>query len=96
MNAETRLVSPAAAITSAEERVARHDWHRLAADLDAQGCAVLEKLLTPEECADLAALYPNEQHFRSHIHMARHGFGKGEYRYFTYPLPSLEIGRAHV
>jgi hypothetical protein len=92
MNVETRLVSPAAAITSTEERVARYDWHRLAADLDAQGCAVLEKLLTPEECADLAALYPNEQHFRSHIHMARHGFGKGEYRYFTYPLPSLVAG----
>ena len=52
------------------------------------GCAVLKALLTPDECQRIAALYPQEQHFRSHIHMARHGFGKGEYRYFKYPLPS--------
>jgi len=50
---------------------------------------VLPKLLTAVECEDVAALYPREEHFRSHIHMARHGFGKGEYRYFKYPLPDL-------
>ena len=49
----------------------------------------MEGLLAPEECVALAALYPQEEHFRSHIHMARHGFGKGEYRYFKYPLPDL-------
>jgi len=49
----------------------------------------MEKLLSPEECAEIAALYPHEEHFRSHIVMARHGFGKGEYRYFKYPLPAL-------
>ena len=54
-----------------------------------RGCAVLPKLLTAAECKDIAALYPHEEHFRSHIHMARHGFGKGEYRYFKYPLPAL-------
>ncbi len=46
-------------------------------------------LLSEAECRDVAALYPHEKHFRSHIHMARHGFGKGEYRYFKYPLPDL-------
>lgn len=46
-------------------------------------------LLSPEECAEIAALYPHEEHFRSHVVMARHGFGKGEYRYFRYPLPDL-------
>ena len=51
--------------------------------------AVIEKLLSPEECRQIAGLYPHEEHFRSHIHMARHGFGKGEYRYFKYPLPDL-------
>ena len=59
----------------------------LEADLDSQGCAVIEKLLSPEECRAFAALYPEERHFRSTVHMARHGFGKGEYRYFRYPLP---------
>ena len=57
--------------------------------LDAFGCAVLPGLLTTEECAEIAALYPREEYFRSHVHMARHGFGKGEYRYFKYPLPGL-------
>ena len=59
----------------------------LEADLDGQGCALIEKLLSPEECRAFAALYPEEQRFRSTVHMARHGFGKGEYRYFRYPLP---------
>jgi hypothetical protein len=56
-------------------------------DLDQEGCALLAGLLTPEECRAFAALYPEECHFRSTVHMARHGFGKGEYRYFRYPLP---------
>ena len=75
--------------TSAEARVAAYDWKALAGELDGFGCAVLPKLLTPEECRGIAALYPDESHFRSHVVMARHGFGKGEYRYFKYPLPDL-------
>jgi hypothetical protein len=63
------------------------DWTALAADLNTYGCAMIEKLLSPEKCQQLAALYQEEEHFRSHVHMARHGFGKGEYRYFKYPLP---------
>ena len=59
----------------------------LETDLDLQGCAILEKLLSPEECRAIAALYPEERLFRSTVHMVRHGFGKGEYRYFRYPLP---------
>ena len=68
------------------------DWGALAADLDAGGAAVLEGLLTPEECAAIAGLYPDASHFRSHVQMARHGFGRGEYRYFRYPLPDLLAG----
>jgi len=73
--------------TCAGKRVAAYDWNALAADLDLHGCAVLEKLLDAEECARIAAFYDHEEYFRSHIVMARHGFGKGEYRYFSYPLP---------
>jgi hypothetical protein len=76
-------------LTAVEARIAGFDWRAIRGDLDAYGCAVLSKLLAPEECGAIAALYPDERHFRSHIHMARHGFGKGEYRYFKYPLPDL-------
>ena len=70
-------------------RIAAYDWQALGGELDTYGCAVLPKLLSPEECRTIAALYADESHFRSHVVMARHGFGKGEYRYFTYPLPEL-------
>lgn len=70
-------------------RVHALDWERVENDLDARGCAVIEKLLTPEECAMLAALYAEEGIFRSRIVMARHGFGRGEYKYFRYPLPGI-------
>ncbi|MFZ3008493.1 MAG: 2OG-Fe(II) oxygenase [Phenylobacterium sp.] len=56
-------------------------------DLDRYGCAVLPALLTPSACRDLAALYAHEAGFRSRVVMGRHGFGQGEYRYFSYPLP---------
>jgi uncharacterized protein len=70
-------------------RVDAIDWAQATSELDAQGCAVLRGLLTPEECAALAAMYPDDSHFRSRIVMGRHGFGRGEYRYFSYPLPDL-------
>jgi uncharacterized protein len=73
-------------------RLAIRDWPALAAELDAQGSAVLPGLLSPEQCRAIAALYPDEDRFRGHIHMARHGFGSGEYRYFRYPLPELIQG----
>ncbi|MGB6956375.1 MAG: 2OG-Fe(II) oxygenase [Bradyrhizobium sp.] len=70
-------------------RVAAIDWTETTRDLDAQGCAVLKGLLTAEECRALAARYPDDGIFRSRIVMGRHGFGRGEYRYFAYPLPQL-------
>ena len=76
-------------MTSIQERIGRYDWNALTAEMNAHGCAVLPELLTVAECKELAALYPHDRHFRSHVHMARHGFGKGEYKYFKYPLPEL-------
>jgi hypothetical protein len=70
-------------------RVDAYDWWGAACDLDAHGWALLDGLLEPDECATIAALYPEERHFRSHIVMARHGFGRGEYKYFSYPLPTI-------
>ena len=74
---------------SAEPRVAVYDWDALSQELTNYGCAVMDRLLSQEECRTIARLYDDEVHFRSHVHMGRHGFGKGEYRYFKYPLPDL-------
>ena len=68
------------------------DWSRIGRDLDDQGAAVIERLLPPEACTALAALYAEPRHFRSHVVMARHGFGRGEYRYFAEPLPEPVAG----
>ncbi len=70
-------------------RVEAIDWVQVTRELDAQGCAVLKNLLTSDECIALAALYSDDAHFRSRIVMGRHGFGSGEYKYFSYPLPDL-------
>ena len=70
-------------------RVQRIDALALEGDLEAQGWSVLRDLLTSTECDDVAALYGQDEGFRSRVVMARHGFGNGEYRYFSYPLPSL-------
>ena len=61
----------------------------MGAELDAEGCAILEGLLTPAECQETVALYARDELFRSTVIMARHGYGRGEYRYFAYPLPEL-------
>jgi len=65
------------------------DWDRVSQDLDAQGSAMIEGLLSPDECQAIASLYPQDDIFRSKVVMARHGFGRGEYKYFSYPLPDL-------
>src|SRR5258706_15051158 len=70
-------------------RVAAIQWPEVEADLDAQGAAVIKGLLTPVECHELSSLYQRDDIFRARIVMARHGFGRGEYRYFDYPLPPL-------
>lgn len=77
---------------TAQTRVDAIDWQRIGAELDAQGCAVFERLLSPDECHHLAALYPDDARFRSRIVMGRHGFGRGEYKYFNYPLPDPIAG----
>ena len=63
------------------------DWDVLAANLDAHGCAVVERLYSPTECQAIASLYEQDGLFRSRVVMAAHGFGRGEYKYFAYPLP---------
>jgi hypothetical protein len=68
---------------------ARQDWAGAEQSLDADGNAVLRGLLTPEQCVRLARLYPHDEGFRSRVVMVRHGFGRGEYKYFSYPLPPL-------
>jgi hypothetical protein len=68
------------------------DWDRIASDLDQYGCAVVPAVLSPEECLALAASYAADEPFRSRVVMARHGFGRGEYKYFRYPLPDVVAG----
>lgn len=68
---------------------ARHDWIAVETTLDREGWAVLPGLLSPRSCVDLAASYDADTSFRNTVTMARHGFGRGEYRYFAYPLPPL-------
>ena len=83
------LEQPAQIATAAQPaaRLEAFDWTRLAQDLDASGAAVLAGLLTGRGCRALAELYAQESIFRSRVVMARHGFGRGEYKYFDYPLP---------
>jgi uncharacterized protein len=64
------------------------DWDAVAASLDDGGWALLPALVPPEECAALARAYDDDALFRSRVVMARHGFGRGEYKYFRYPLPA--------
>jgi uncharacterized protein len=65
------------------------DWQRIGDELSARGCATTGALLSPEQCAALVDTYAQEAPFRSRVIMARHGFGRGEYKYFAYPLPEL-------
>ena len=71
------------------ERIGQLPWTQLAADLDASGTALLPGLLSWSECAELSACYGRAELFRRRILMAQHGFGRGEYQYFGYPLPAL-------
>jgi hypothetical protein len=65
------------------------DWERIERDLDAYGCAVMPGVLSANECAAVAGGYDDEALYRSRVVMARHGFGRGEYKYFGYPLPQV-------
>jgi uncharacterized protein len=79
-----------------QNRIDALDWAAIGSDLDARGFAATGKLLEAEECTALIQSYDDTNQFRSHIIMARHGFGQGEYKYFSYPLPGLidEIRKA--
>lgn len=79
---QRRLKSPV-------ERLGEFDWQQIGRGLDHQGNAVMQRLLSPEQCRSIAGLYSNDDLFRSHVVMGRHGFGRGEYKYFSYPLPDL-------
>lgn len=70
-------------------RLSQLDWMRVEQDLDASGCSRLQRLLDPAECEQLVAMYERDAAFRSRVVMSRHGFGRGEYKYFAYPLPTL-------
>ncbi len=91
----TTATEISAALPKAAEAVARIealDWQEIGKNLDEQGNAALASVLTPQECKALASLYPNEDGFRSRVVMERHGFGRGEYKYFSYPLPDIIEG----
>jgi uncharacterized protein len=86
-------MSAPALLTAPEDRLRRQlakvDWDLAGENLDARGFAVIDGLLSRQECQTIASLYADEAKFRSRILMARHGFGRGQYKYFSHPLPSL-------
>ncbi len=84
-----RLLPEHTTASSVAARVGSLDWPAIAADLDAYGCATTGPLLSPADCAALIESYPQDAPYRSRIVMARHGFGRGEYKYFAYPLPPV-------
>jgi hypothetical protein len=84
--AHARRARPTAA-PLLNERIMTLDWAEMSGELDNHGCATTGPLLTAEECAELVAGYETDARFRSRIIMARHGFGRGEYKYYAYPLP---------
>ncbi|HEX3380552.1 MAG TPA: 2OG-Fe(II) oxygenase [Paraburkholderia sp.] len=92
MNTYPAALPAIAPMQTIDRRVDGLDWPRIEHDLDQYGCAAVAQLLTPRECDALSALYARDGLYRSRIVMARHGFGRGEYKYFAYPLPPLVDG----
>jgi hypothetical protein len=90
VNARDRAVAHADfAPADVQARLVPADWEEIGTDLDARGSAVIERALSPAHCRATAALYEADERFRSKVVMERHGFGRGEYKYFNYPLPPL-------
>ena len=77
------------AVKNISQRVEAVSWNEVAANLDRDGNAIVKRLLSPDECDEVRVLYEQENLFRSQVIMEPHGFGRGEYRYFRYPLPDL-------
>jgi uncharacterized protein len=86
VNAHHESLSP---LNGLLDRVEAVDWDRVSRNLDANGYAVIEKLMPGQSCTELIRLYASATLFRSKVIMARHGYGRGEYQYFSYPLPPL-------
>lgn len=82
-------MSPVAHLPSLPLPVHNPNWPDLEHSLDQDGSAVIRNLLPPTLCRRLSSLYAEPEHFRSRVIMARHGFGRGEYQYFRYPLPDI-------
>ena len=83
---DKELTKPPASV---EQRVQAVDWKLVENNLDGNGWALIKGILAPEECREIAGLYDRPDTFRSHIIMGQHGYGRGEYKYFSYPLPDL-------
>jgi uncharacterized protein len=92
MRAQLQSVPAAPAVENVAERIDALSWQAISESLDARGSAMIEGLITAAECEALAALYSIEDIFRSRVVMARHGYGRGEYKYFSYPLPDIVAG----
>ena len=92
MNARDHHAAAFASATAVGKRVDAIDWARISVDLDARAAPSIERLISPSQCQELSALYRSDALFRSRVVMGRHGFGRGEYRYFGYPLPGLIAG----
>lgn len=88
MRMQRLMTSPIPAI-NAVDRIKTVDWERISQALDTHGNAILKRLLSGDECQALAQLYGEDDLFRSRVVMSRHGFGRGEYKYFSYPLPEI-------
>ena len=86
-----KTAKPIASRKNTATRIKTIVWERVSQNLDAQGSAVIEAVLSPDECQTLAGLYMKDDIFRSRVVMERHGFGRGEYKYFSYPLPDLIV-----
>jgi uncharacterized protein len=88
----TTIPAPAAAVTGSwSDRVEAVDWATVRGELDSYGCALTGPLLTADEAAEIAALYPDVARFRSTVDMRRYRFGEGEYRYFAEPFPDAVV-----
>jgi hypothetical protein len=86
------LDSTASAIQAPEpiaERISAIDWEQISRELDEHGWATIHQLLSPAECHLLSSFYERDEMFRSRVVMERHAFGRGEYKYFNYPLPEI-------
>src|SRR5213595_2165034 len=92
MNSKTKEMPSTSSITSAKDimqRVEALDWNHISQDLDSRGNAIIENLISSSGCDALVNLYSEDGTFRSRVVMEQHGFGRGEYKYFSYPLPDI-------